>query len=398
MAELILKPGREKSLLHRHPWLFSGAVARLKGDAQAGDTVRLYSANGEFLALAAYSPHSQIIARVWSWNEQEEIGPEFFRRRLNRAMEARRLGGMVQTAKTNALRLVYAESDGLPGVVVDRYADLLVLQLLTVGADRWREALVAALIEQTGLERIYERSDAEVRSLEGLPPVCGPRCGGDFPLQVLIHEHGLRFWVDVAKGHKTGFYLDQRENRCRVRALAAGREVLDCFCYTGSFTANALAGGAAQVTAVDSSGEALRLARENIALNDLPLERVSLVEGDVFQVLRSYRDARRSFDLIILDPPKFAPTAALAQKAARGYKDINLLALKLLRPGGVLVTFSCSGGISRTFFHQIIAGAALDAQVEAQMIGELQQAADHPVALNFPEGEYLKGLIIRRLS
>jgi 23S rRNA (cytosine1962-C5)-methyltransferase len=316
--------------------------------------------------------------------------------RLDAVGELRR--GLIKAGETDALRLVHAESDGLPGVIVDRYADLLVVQLLSAGAERWRETLADCLVKLTGLENIYERSDADVRQLEGLPPVCGPLRGRDSARQVVIQENGLRFWVDVAKGQKTGFYLDQRENRRRVRELAAGREVLDCFCYTGGFTLNVLAGGGARVTAVDASAEALRLVQENMALNNLPLEQAELVEGDVFQVLRFYRDTRRFFDLIVLDPPKFAPTAALAQKAARGYKDINLLALKLLRPGGFLVTFSCSGGVDRALFRQIVAGAALDAKVEAQVVGGLQQAADHPVALNFPEGEYLKGLIIQRLD
>jgi 23S rRNA (cytosine1962-C5)-methyltransferase len=243
--------------------------------------------------------------------------------------------------------------------------------------------------------RLYERSDAEVRRLEGLDECSGPLRGDLPPQRLQIHENGLKFWVDVAHGHKTGHYLDQRDNRLRLMQRAAGRQVLDCFAYTGGFTVHALAGGAESVLAVDSSADALALARENLALNDLPAGRAEWLEGDVFQVLRQLRDRRRSFDLIVLDPPKFAPTAALAERAARGYKDINLLAFKLLRPGGLLFSFSCSGGVSADLFQKIVAGAALDAGVQAQIVEYLHQSPDHPVALNFPEGAYLKGLVLR---
>ena len=288
--------------------------------------------------------------------------------------------------------MVYAESDGLPGLVVDRYADLLVAQFLTASAEYWKETIADALLEETGLAFIYERSDADVRELEGLPLRVGP-LRGESPRALVITEHGLQFSVNLESGHKTGFYLDQRENRQRVRQLATDRDVLDCFCYTGGFTVNALAGGAKSVLSVDSSAEALALCRENVALNNLPLDRHEILDGDVFQVLRKFRDEGRSFDMIILDPPKFAPTAAQADKAARGYKDINLLAFKLLRPGGLLFTFSCSGGVDAGLFQKIVASAALDAGVEAQIVAHLSQLPDHPVALNFPEGAYLKGLV-----
>jgi 23S rRNA (cytosine1962-C5)-methyltransferase len=303
--------------------------------------------------------------------------------------------------RSDAARLVYAESDGIPGLIVDRYADVLVLQSLTAGSENWKETIADLLLEATGLTTIYERSDADVRELEGLAPRVGPLRGAINHLPLTITENGLKFCVNLETGHKTGFYLDQRLNRQRLRALAKGRDVLDCFCYTGGFTVNALAGGAKSVLSVDASADALALCRENVALNALPADRLSRVqsrghatlEGDVFQLLRKFRDEARSFDLIILDPPKFAPTAAQAEKAARGYKDINLLAFKLLRPGGILVTFSCSGGIDAGLFQKIIASAALDAGVEAQIVEHLSQAPDHPVALNFPEGAYLKGLI-----
>jgi 23S rRNA (cytosine1962-C5)-methyltransferase len=390
---LRLKPGREKSLLRRHPWVFSGAVAGVEGTPEPGATVKIANSSGEFLAWGAYSPQSQIRARVWSWDPKEQIDAAFFRLRLERAFAARR--SLLERGETDALRLVHAESDGLPGLVIDRYAGVVVVQFLSQGPEHWRETLADLTQELTGAASIYERSDVDVRQLEGLAERACPLRGAEPPEMVEIREHGLRFWVGVSQGHKTGYYLDQRHNRLQVRALSRDREVLDCFSYTGGFTTNALAGGAASVTAIDSSSEALRMAEENLRLNDLPGDRASFLEGDVFQELRKFRDSRRSFDLIVLDPPKFAQTAAQAERAARGYKDINLLAFKLLRPGGLLVTFSCSGGISEDLFQKIVAGAALDAGIEAQIVQRMHQGADHPVALNFPEGAYLKGLVVR---
>ncbi len=394
MPELILKPGRQKSLLRRHPWVFSGAVARVTGAPAAGDTVLIRDARARPLALGAYSPHSQIRARVWTWNPQERLTPEFFRARLRAAFQRR--AALPALRETDALRLVYAESDGLPGLVVDRYADTLVAQVLSAGAQRWKETLFDLLMELSGAARLYERSDAEVRRLEGLPVERGWRRGVPQSAPVEIREGGLRFLVDVGGGHKTGFYLDQRANRSLVRSLAAGRDVLDCFAYSGGFTVAALRGGAASVLSVDASASALEMAWRHLHLNGMPQERVTLWQADVFQALRKLRDQGRSFDLVILDPPKFAPTAAQARKAARGYKDINLLGLKLLRPGGLLATFSCSGGVDAALFQKIVAGAALDAGVEAHILAYLHQDADHPAALHFPEGAYLKGLLLRR--
>jgi 23S rRNA (cytosine1962-C5)-methyltransferase len=398
MPALTLKPGREKSLLRRHPWVFSGAIERVDGNPAPGETVDLLSSKGDFLARAAYSPRSQIRARAWTFDTFDAIDESFFRKRIATAIQSRDTWNVERD--TNALRLIHAESDGLPGLIVDRYADMLVVQFLTAGVDAWRETLADLLLELTGLQNIYERSDADVRELEGLPTRIGSLRGACHSSLVTIEEHGLHFKVDFQRGHKTGFYLDQRENRLKVRQLAADRDVLDCFCYTGGFTVNALAGGAKSVLSVDSSAEALALCCENVALNSSnverhpsPTSRHTIREGDVFQILRQFRDQARSFDLIILDPPKFAPTAAQAEKAARGYKDINLLAFKLLRPGGILVTCSCSGGIDADLFQKIVASAALDAGVEAQILLHLAQAADHPVALNFPEGAYLKGLV-----
>ncbi len=390
MQKLILKPGREKSLKRRHPWVFSGAVARVTGEPSAGDTIEVQSSSGAFLALAAYSPKSQIVARAWNWDKRD-IDAGFFRERIERALRERET--FLDASTTDAIRLVHGESDGLPGVVADRYADTIVMQLSSAGADRWREVIADALMEASGAARLWERSDAEVRKLEGLPAAVGPLRGQREPTRVTVDENGLAFCVDLERGHKTGFYLDQRDNRQLVRTLARGRDVLDGFCYTGGVSVNAAAGGARSVLAVDSSSEALELARRNAGLNAVP--GVSWVEDDVFLLLRKLRDERRAFDLVVLDPPKFAPTAAHVAKAARAYKDISLLAFKLLRPGGILVTFSCSGGVSAELFQKIVAGSALDAGVDAQIIRQLGAAADHPVALNFPEGEYLKGLLCR---
>ncbi len=395
MPSLTLKPGREKSLLRRHPWVFSGAVQHVDEGLISGATVDILSSSGGFLARGFYSPFSQIRARVWTFDD-EPVDAEFFRRRIRLALGLRHTWNLVDV--TDAVRLVYAESDGIPGLIVDRYADVLVMQCLTAGVELWRETLATILLEETGLSSIFERSDADVRELEGLPPRVGLLRGELSTFLFPISEHGLQFNVDLASGHKTGFYLDQRDNRYQVRLLAEGREVLDCFCYTGGFSVNALAGGAKSVLSVDVSPEALRMAQGNVRLNELPLDRIQTMDGDVFQVLRKFRDEGRSFDMVILDPPKFAPTAAQVEKAARGYKDINLLAFKLLRPGGLLVTFSCSGGVDALLFQKIVASAALDAGAEAQIVQHLAQAVDHPVALNFPEGTYLKGLVCYKVA
>jgi 23S rRNA (cytosine1962-C5)-methyltransferase len=393
MDTIKLKPGREKALLRRHPWVFSGSVARRIGSPEVGDTVQVVSSTDEFLAWGAYSPHSQIRVRVWSWDQDQQIDPSFFRRRLERSISARET--LVPPETTDAVRLVHGESDGLPGLIVDRYAGTLVMQSLSSGIEKWRQTIADLLLELTQADSLYERSDVDVRQLEGLPPRTCTLRGADPPERLKIRENGLLYWVGVQSGHKTGFYLDQRQNRLRLRQFAARREVLDCFSYSGAFSANALAAGARSTLLVDSSQEALDLAKENLLLNRLPVERAQFLPGDVFQVLRKFRDQGRSFDLIVLDPPKFAQTASQAQRAARGYKDINLLALKLLRPEGLLFTFSCSGGVSDDLFQKIVAGAALDAGVQAQIVARMHQAPDHPIALNFPEGSYLKGLVIQ---
>jgi 23S rRNA (cytosine1962-C5)-methyltransferase len=395
MTQLVLLPGKDRSLSRRHPWIFAGQVDRLSGRARPGDTVDVVAANGRPLARAAFSPESKIRARVWSFDPDEVIDDAFFKRRVAAAVE-RRLA-LPELREQEGLRLIHGESDGLPGVVADRYGDTIVVQLTAVGADKWRKAIVGALHKATGCPRIYERSDVNVRRLEGLEPTTGWLLGESLqePTEPLtIVENGVRMKVDIVAGHKTGFYLDQRDNRLLTRGLAAGRAVLNCFCYTGGFSLQALAGGAASVLSIDSSGPALATAAENLALNPpLDASRAEWREADVFNALRTMKNDGQHFDLIILDPPKFAPSAAHADSAARAYKDINVLGFRLLNPGGLLMSYSCSGGIGPELFQQIVADAAVDAGRDARILRRLAAAPDHPVALHFSEGEYLKGLL-----
>lgn len=394
MTQLLLKPGRERSLLRRHPWIFEGAVDHIEGRARPGDTVDVIASNGACLARAAWSPQSQIRARVWTFDTDETIDDAFFKRRVAAAVGRRE--AMPHLAGQDGMRLLHGESDGLPGVIADRYGDTICLQLTAAGSDKWRKAIVGALVKATGVARIYERSDSDVRKLEGLASVTGWVHGDapDGPLS--IEENGVRLGVDVVAGHKTGFYLDQRDNRLLTRALAAGKSVLNCFCYTGGFSLQALAGGAASVLSIDSSGPALAGARANLAMNpQLDASRAEWQEADVFDALRAFRKEGRKFDLIVLDPPKFAPSAAHAERAARAYKDINMLGFRLLNPGGYLLTYSCSGGIGIEMFQKIVASAAVDAGRDARILQRLSAGPDHPIALHFPEGEYLKGLLVQ---
>ena len=388
---MTLKSGREKSLLRRHPWIFSGAVKSIDDGAMSGDVVHVQTEKGDFLAYAAFSEKSQIIARVLSFDERETIDEAFYRQRIGKAIARR----ATLAAETDAMRLFHAESDGVPGLIADRYGDVIVLQLLTAGIDPQRTLLGKLFMEETGAKTIFERSDADVRELEGLPSRKGLIAGEPPSAETVIMENGMKIAVDIEKGHKTGFYLDQRDNRALTKSLAHNADVLNCFCYTGTMSVAALLGGARSVLSIDSSAPSLQLAAHNLRINDLDASRAAWLDADVFLALRKLRDQAKSFDLIILDPPKLAPTAHHAEKAARAYKDINLLGLKLLRPGGHLMTFSCSGGISAELFQKIVAGAALDANVDAQIVQRLGPGADHPVALHFPEGDYLKGLLLR---
>jgi len=402
MSTVILKPGRDKPVRQRHPWIFSGAVAHIQGDPADGDVVEVRDAQGEFLARGMLNRRSQIVVRLLTWDAEEVIDAAFWRRRLERALAAR--APLQADLSTSAYRLVNAESDGLPGLIVDRYGRYLVVQFLTLGITRWQNELVDALNDLAAPAGLYQRSDVEVLEKEGLTPALGRLAGAEPPDLVEIRENGFRFLVDVKRGQKTGFYLDQRENRRalhRMLETMPGAEVLDAFAYTGAFGVYAAAASAARIAQIEASAEALNLARRHLQMNPPAASQppralaTEFIAGDVFAELRRFRAESRRFDAIILDPPKFAHSAGQLPRATRGYKDINWLAFQLLRPGGLLFTFSCSGLVTPDLFQKIVFGAALDAGRDAQIIGRLSQGPDHPVLLSFPEAEYLKGLVCR---
>ncbi|MEL5640767.1 23S rRNA (cytosine(1962)-C(5))-methyltransferase RlmI [Serratia bockelmannii] len=390
---LFLAKGREKSLLRRHPWVFSGAVQRVEGKALSGETIDILDSQGKWLARGAYSPESQIRARVWTFQQDEEINIDFFIRRLQQAQSWR--DWVAQRDGLDGYRLIAGESDGLPGITIDRFQNFLVLQLLSAGAEYQRPALLSALQHCYPECSIYDRSDVAVRKKEGLPLAQGPVLG-DLPPELLpITEHGMKLLVDIQQGHKTGFYLDQRDSRLAARNYSAGRRVLNCFSYTGAFAVSALMGGCEQVISVDTSQAALDIAKQNVELNKLDLNKAEFVRDDVFQLLRNYRAQGEKFDLIIMDPPKFVENKNQLASACRGYKDINMLALQLLNPGGILLSFSCSGLMPTDLFQKILADAAVDAGRDVQFIEQFRQAADHPVIATYPEGLYLKGFACR---
>ena len=374
--------------------MFSGAISKIDGSYRPGDQVNIYDNHGKFLAIGAISPESNIIIRVFAFEEEQIINLSYLRQKIFQTKILR--NSLVSLKTTNAYRLINAESDGLPGLIVDRYQDVLVVQFLFAGIEKWKAEIIDILSEVEDCSDIYERSDEDVRKLEGLPQTKGWVKGGRRGHIIEIFENSIKYLVDIADGHKTGFYLDQRDNRLKVNRNAVGKEVLNCFCYSGAFSICAQLGGAAAVTSIDSSGPALEMARNNWSIN-CPVETATWIEADVFHFLREQRDRDTKYDMIILDPPKFARTSAQVQRAARGYKDINLLAFKLLKPGGLLFTFSCSGGMTPELFQKIVSDAALDASVQAVILDTMRQAEDHPTALNFPEAAYLKGLICQRV-
>ena len=396
MKVIRLAAGRERSLLRRHPWIFESAIA--KGRADVGETVRVESHEGQFLAWGAFSPSSRIRVRAWSFVESERIDASFFEARIADSVFARGRNGEKLGIRSDAWRLVHGESDGLPGLVVDRYGDTLVAQFGSAGVERHKDVLASALLAATGLQRLFERSDASVRELEGLAPVKAWLRGGG-STELTLREHDWRLKLDVEHGHKTGYYLDQRDNRALFARIVASRQATRVFnghSYTGGFTLAALAGGATDVLSVDSSAAALAQARANVELNQLDLAACRFLDADVNATLREHLARGERFDAVVLDPPKLAPTVAHAERAARAYKDLNRLGLSLLAPGGVLFTFSCSSGIGVELFHKIVAGAAADAGVDGHILHTLGAAPDHPTSLAFPEGEYLKGLVIAR--
>jgi 23S rRNA (cytosine1962-C5)-methyltransferase len=393
MPTIILQPNKERPIIQRHPWIFSGAISGVQGYVGRGDAVDIVDNQRTWLARGTWSSGSQIRARIFTWNADEPIDNDLIARRLQQAINGRqRLQPLLPDH--NAERLVFSESDGLPGLIVDRYADFLVVQLLTQGAEARADTIVRLLREQLAPRGIIERSDPEIREKEGLPPTSSAHWGETPPERLVIQQGQTQFYVELQAGQKTGFYLDQALNRARVAAYCAGAEVLDCFCYSGGFSILAAQAGASQVTAVDSSAAALDLLRDNLALNQIRSP-VEPLEADVFKLLRQYRLEQRLFDVVILDPPKFAHSQSQVERATRGYKDINLIAMQLLRPGGILATFSCSGLVTADLFQKVVFGAAVDARRDVQIVERLTQSPDHPVLLTFPEGDYLKGLICR---
>jgi 23S rRNA (cytosine1962-C5)-methyltransferase len=392
-ARLVLTKGREKSLLRRHPWVFSGAVARMEGKASLGETVDIVDSQGKWLARGAFSPASQIRARVWTFDKEEAIDIDFFIRRIQQAQTWR--DWLAQRDGLDGYRLIAGESDGLPGITIDRFGNFLVLQLLSAGAEYQRPALLSALQTLYPICSIYDRSDVAVRKKEGMELTQGLVVGEMPPELLPIEENGMKLYVDIQTGHKTGYYLDQRDSRLATRRYVEDKRVLNCFSYTGGFAISALMGNCRQVVSVDTSQEALDVAKKNVELNQLDLSKAEFVRDDVFKLLRKYRDQGEKFDVIVMDPPKFVENKSQLMGACRGYKDINMLAIQLLNPGGVLMTFSCSGLMTTDLFQKIIADAAIDAGRDVQFIEQFRQAADHPVIAPYPEGLYLKGFACR---
>ncbi|WOH38290.1 class I SAM-dependent methyltransferase [Thalassotalea fonticola] len=390
-ARIMLNPSREKSLLRRHPWIFSKAVNKIIGKPLSGETVDIYDSKGNWLAKGAYSPQSQIRIRVWTFDQQENIDDEFFRTRFINAATLREK--TIKDGGLNGFRLIAGESDNLPGLTIDVYDNILSCQLLSAGADFHRHAIFRVLGELYPEHAIYERSDVDVRKKEGLELTKGWITEPLSSTECVINEHGIKIKVDVEKGHKTGFYLDQRDSRLAAGRYAKDKTILNCFSYTGTFSLHCAKAGAKEVINVDVSQTALDLAKENLEINDLTDKNVQFIKQDVFKLLRQYREQGKKFDMIILDPPKFAESKAQLKGACRGYKDINMLAMQLLNKNGLLLTFSCSGLMDTGLFQKIVADAALDARREGRIVERLHQAADHPISLNYPEGYYLKGLV-----
>lgn len=393
MKKVILHKGREKSLLRKHPWIFSGAIDSIDDNIELGETVEIFSSDKKFLAVGAYSPHSQIRIRVWNFNHIE-INKVFFTEKISSAVTFRK--SIIDEKKYNAFRIVNSESDGLPGLIVDKYNDILVCQFISAGAEKWKQTIIEILVDQLEPTAIYERSDADVRQKEGLKPNKGMLYGKIDSGEVSIQEDNLSYIVNIFTGHKTGFYLDQRENRKIISEYSKGKNVLNCFSYTGSFGIAALVNDAEHVLNIDSSEEALNLSTRNFQLNKINADKFTNLKADVFTELRKQKSESKKYDLIILDPPKFVEGKNSLNKASRGYKDINMLAMQLLNDDGLLFTFSCSGLMTPELFNKIIADAASDAGVNLSIIDRLWQSCDHRVTTSFPESLYLKGLLVKK--
>jgi 23S rRNA (cytosine1962-C5)-methyltransferase len=392
-AQVILKQGREKSVVNRHPWIFSGAIARVEGSPANGDVVDVWNSKARFVGRGIYNDKSQIQVRVLTWNPNDAIDEDFWRRRLRRAIAGRQT--LLEAPDTDAFRLVYSEADGVPGFIADQYGAWLVVQFLSLAVERYRQTILDILVDLVAPQGIYDRSEGEAREKEGLVSVTGPVWGEIPPDMIEIMENGHTFLVDIKLGQKTGFYLDQRENRQKVSKYLFNKEILNAFAYTGGFSVYAAYAGAKRIMNIDSSERALQIAERNMRRNGFGDREDIYAIADVFEIMRAYRDNNWKFDAVILDPPKFAHSKRHVEKATQGYKDINLLGMKLLKPGGILISFSCSGAVSADLFQKVLFGAAVDAGRHVQIIERLSQSSDHPVLLTYPESEYLKGLVCR---
>jgi 23S rRNA (cytosine1962-C5)-methyltransferase len=394
MIDVILKKGKEKAAILRHPWIFSGAIEKIKGKPENGELVSVISANKEFLAYAYYNDQSRVALRLLEWDENTTIDQDWYAQKLKNAIAAR---AHILNEDTNTCRLVFSEADFLPGLIVDQYADFLSLQILSAGMENIKEEIINILRTELNPKGIFDKSDAGARKHENLEPTQGLLWGETPPEFIEVKENGILYHINIADGQKSGFYCDQRDNRLILAEYTKDKTVLDCFCYSGGFTLNSLKQGALQVTSVDSSGLALETLQHNLNLNGFSADQHHSIQSDVNKQLRAFKEEGKLFDVIVLDPPKYAPSRSALDRAARAYKDLNRLGMLLLEKGGILATYSCSGAVDMETFKQIIAWAALDAGREVQIIKQFHQPEDHPVRISFPEGEYLKGLLLRVL-
>ncbi|RWU07515.1 class I SAM-dependent rRNA methyltransferase [Pedobacter chitinilyticus] len=393
MVEIKLKKGKEKAVYQRHPWVFSGALDKVKGKPENGDVVKVLDAQGEFLAYGYYNDQSRVAVRLLEWDENVSIDEAWYEQKVNTAIDGR--AHLLANEATTACRLIFSEADFLPGLIVDRYADFLSVQILSSGIEKAKDTIIKVLVKRLQPKGIFDRSDATARTHEGITAENGLLWGENPAEFIEVKENGIKYHINIAEGQKSGFYCDQRDNRSILASYSKGKTVLDCFSYSGGFSLNAFAQGAAEVTSVDSSALAIETLKQNMVLNQFDAAKHVAIQSDVNKQLRQFNDEGKKFDVVVLDPPKYAPSRSALDRAARAYKDLNRRGLMLLESGGLLATFSCSGAVDIETFKQIIAWAALDAGKEVQIIKQFCQPEDHPVRLSFPEGEYLKGLLLR---